>query len=372
MVEWKTLQDIAADETLSAAWRAGQAATSNLYAMYNSLEWFACHDPAQRERIAIAVRRDAADAGRLSFAAIAPRPVPLRFQFSRSREFALGVSAVELLGGELVGDQAHEAFAEIVAAVWQRYSGVGAIYLKSLSNESALWQSLAAHEWRIRDAAIYKPEGDRPFHYIALPPTHEEYMAGFGSKQRFTLKKKIRKINEAFPGKVEFRRITSPDDLGLLTTSARQVIANSWKAQELARAVPESIENEAFLRSVAERGMLRSHLLLVDGNPCAFIVGYLYNGIYHYADLAYDTNHADHSPGTVLLMMVIEDLIRQDQVRYVNFGITDAQYKRVFGNRHVEDAALLIVRPALSVSLRVGTHRAFRDAKVIAKRLLKK
>jgi hypothetical protein len=372
MVEWKTLQDITNDEAASALWNAAQSSTMNLYAMYNSLQWLSCHTDEERRQIAVAVRRDPTDSARVGFAAMSRRPVPLRFQFSRSREFSYSIRSLELLGSEFVGEQGYEALAEVVESVWLTHGDVDAIYLKSVSSESPLWQTLAACKWKIGNTAIYKPDAERPFHYVALPPTHEEYMASFGSKQRFTLKKKIRKINEAFPGAVELRRITDAADLEFLTDSARQVVAKSWKAQELARAVPESIENQRFLRAVADKGLLRSHVLLANGTACAFVVGYFYNGIYHYADLAYDTEYADHSPGTVLLLLMIEDLIRQDQAKFINFGITDAQYKRVFGNRHVEDAALLLLRPSLATGLRVGIHRGFRDAKAFAKRVLKK
>ncbi|MET0091540.1 MAG: hypothetical protein ABW068_16250, partial [Candidatus Thiodiazotropha sp.] len=51
--------------------------------------------------------------------------------------------------------------------------------------------------------------------------THQEYIDGFKSKQRISFKRKIKKINEAFPGKVEIHRIDYADDLDYLTLSAK-------------------------------------------------------------------------------------------------------------------------------------------------------
>ncbi|MFO1435805.1 MAG: GNAT family N-acetyltransferase [Gammaproteobacteria bacterium] len=371
MIVWKTVQDVVADQRYSAEWRARQLSTSNLYSMYHSLEWLECNVLTKGKTTIVAVHNDERNS-KLSFAAMLRYAVPLHFQSTRRRDYAMAIPALELLGSELVGGHDYDSFSAIVEATWKAHPDVDAIYLKSVSSESEFWRSLAEHRWMLGSAHIYKPYNTRPFHYVELPPTHEEYMAGFGSKQRFTLKKKVRKLSEAFPGKVEMRRISTTEGIEFLTDSVRQVIEKSWKAQELARAIPESIEKQDVLRCVAERGLLRSHVLIVDDKPCAFIVGYLYNGIYHYADLAYNADYADHSPGTVLLFLVIEDLIKEDHVRFINFGITDAQYKRVFGNRHVEDAALLILRPCLKNSLRLGLHRAFRDSKSFVKRLLKR
>jgi CelD/BcsL family acetyltransferase involved in cellulose biosynthesis len=215
------------------------------------------------------------------------------------------------------------------------------------------------------------PDGVRPFHFVNLPETYDEFMKGFKSKQRFTLKKKIRRITEAFPGRVEFRRVSDTRDLAFLNSSVHHVLSKSWKEElNAAQGTLNRINNEPFLKNIASRGLLRSHVLIIDNIPCAFILGYLYNGIYHYADLAYDADFAKYAPGIVLLLMVIEDLINSDQAKHINFGIKDAQYKRVFGNCHVQDAALLIVRPSLANALRIGLHRAYRNSKMLAKRLL--
>ena len=39
-----------------------------------------------------------------------------------------------------------------------------------------------------------------------------------------------------------------------------------------------------------------------------FVNGYQYRGFYHYADVAYNERFAKHSPGTVLLYLLIQDL----------------------------------------------------------------
>ncbi|MET0090262.1 MAG: GNAT family N-acetyltransferase, partial [Candidatus Thiodiazotropha sp.] len=222
---------------------------------------------------------------------------------------------------------------------------------------------LAANDWKLGEAPVYLPDSIRLFHYIELPKTHDEYLSGFRSKQRYTLKKKVRKLLEAFPGRVDVFELSDTNELPRLTENATRIINNSWKAQNLKQPLPSSIRDMNYLSNIAKKGLLKAHVLTIDGEPCAFIIGYLYKGIYHYADLAYDLRFGDYSPGIVLLYRVIETMIEQEKASFVNFGITDAQYKQVFGNRHQQDAGIMVLRPTLTNKFKIGLHRMFRDAK---------
>jgi CelD/BcsL family acetyltransferase involved in cellulose biosynthesis len=117
------------------------------------------------------------------------------------------------------------------------------------------------------------------------------------------------------------------------------------------------------LGRLAQAGMIRAFVLLAGGSPCAFIIGYLYRGVFHYADLAYRESHAAHSPGTVLLYLAIKELIEQDHPQYINFGVTDNQFKQVFADQHTEDAEVLILRPGTASWLLRTAHSSFQKAK---------
>ncbi|MEJ2619809.1 MAG: GNAT family N-acetyltransferase [Candidatus Thiodiazotropha sp.] len=363
-IQWNTLEDLL---SLHGG-NVDQVSATNLYAMYRAPEWLECLDGSLRKELNFACYQEGKIA---SISAFLPRNVPLKFQISRGKGLEFNIKTLELLGGEPIGQVTPEIIDLIVHAAWEQYPGYDAIYIKSLTTDSAFWGTLQANDWKVGDAFVYMPDGTRPFHYVALPNTYDEFMKSFKSKQRFTLRKKLRKINEAFPGKVGIQRIIENDDFEFLKKSLHQVLAKSWTADLLSKGKLKHLENDDFFKKVISRGMMRSHVLTVDQEPCAFVVGYFYNGIYHYSDLAYDEAFSKYAPGIVLLLLVIEDLIENDQAKYINFGITDAQYKRVFGNRHVEDASLLILRPTLLNTIRVGLHRVFIGSKRYLSRVLK-
>jgi hypothetical protein len=362
-IKWNTLED---PPTLHDG-KIDQVSSTNLYTMYRTPEWLECLDDSLRKELNFACYRE----GEISsITAFVPRNIPLKLQFSRDKGLEFTIKALELLGGEPVGKVDPEVIDKVVHAAWKKYPGYDAIYIKSLTTDSSLWNTFQANGWKVGDASVYMPDGKRPFHYAALPETYDEFMKGFKSKQRFTLRKKLRKISEAFPGKVQLRRISETDDFAFLKKSMLQVLVKSWKADLLSKGKLKHLDNDHFFEKVISRGMMRSHVLMVDQEPCAFVVGYFYNGIYHYSDLAYDEAYSKYAPGIVLLLLVIEDLIENERANYINFGITDAQYKRVFGNRHVEDASLLILRPTIPNLIRIGLHRAYRGSKHYLNRVL--
>jgi hypothetical protein len=56
---------------------------------------------------------------------------------------------------------------------------------------------------------------------------------------------------------------------------------------------------------------------------------------------------------------LIRDLLDHRPPRLLNFGIGDAPYKREFGNVHVEDASVLLLRKTLRTGILRRTHAAF-------------
>jgi hypothetical protein len=361
MISWKTLPNIVDSHNHSTIWQASAAIDSNFYAMHNTIDWLSCLDNQSHDTILIAeyCNNDAT-----AFAAFKKRPVPLTFQLSRRLKLTLQLSAFELMGGNLVGEISYDSLQAITNSVWKNFPHIDVIYLHSVNVDSSIWEILQENNRKVDKAPVHMPDVERIFHYINSIKTHQEYINGFKSKQRISFKRKIKKINEAFPGKVELHRIDHIEDLDYLTVSAKKILKNSWKAQNLSQPIPESIKNEVFLRRATEKGFLRSYVLSLDDNPCAFAVGFLYNGIYHCTDTAYDINYAKHSPGTVLLYKAIEDIINSDQIKIIHFGITDAQYKRELCNCHTREASLMIMRPTLTNKFRIFLHRRYRDAKV--------
>ena len=344
-------------------WRDALDPVENLYAMYLSPEWLESGEPEEVQSCLLQCQ-EGPDGVKRIVSLLRPGRASLRFEISHMLRKSIAFDAVEILGSQIIGVRDPMGLKDVVADMWRAFPKASAVYLKSVRKDSTLWRALEESEWNVNGAVAYRQHGDRPFHYVRLPASFDEYMEEFPKKQRYNLKRQVRRMAEAFGEKLEVRRIASAEDIPFFVSSARAIVSKSWKARKLANPVPRSIEREALLRSVAEQDLLRSYVLLADGAPAAFIVGYQYRGVYHYADLAYDDSYSKYSPGAVLLLMVIEQLVGKEGTQSINFGITDAQFKHVFGNRHTEDAEILILRPGLKNRVLVAIHRIFQRAKL--------
>jgi len=217
---------------------------------------------------------------------------------------------------------------------------------------------------------VYLIEGIRPYHEIKLPGTFEEYLSKFSSRKRGNLKRRVKKLNECNNGNLKLVTIKSTDQITAFLDSAESIAENSWKLKPLGVRIKN---NEAFrdrLIDSAKRGLLRSYILLGE-KPLAFVLGYQFNDIYHYVEIAYDQVFAKYSPGTVLLYMIIEDLINDNSPKKVNFGIGDATFKKEFGNVHEKDASILLLRKKFKNRFLFTSHSLFRSGVILVKKIYK-
>jgi len=109
-------------------------------------------------------------------------------------------------------------------------------------------------------------------------------------------------------------------------------------------------EMRACLGLLARGGRLRAHLLYAAGEPRAFWVGTVHGHTFHSNFMGYDPGLSQYSPGMFLVMRVIEDLCSQEgqgRIREIDFGLGDAQYKRVLGDTQWGEASVYIYAPTL-------------------------
>ena len=360
-IETVPTDTLTADSSLTRNWNRKVASERNLYAMYQAPAWLHCLQtsgpPAQ-----LVVARDGAASEPECLAVVARENVPLRYRVAR-RQFAnANLRCVELLGGRTLGASDGAALERIVNGVFQQFRDVDGIYLKSVPDDAALWATLQANGWRVGAAHAYRPDGERAFHYAEFPASFEGYLGEFRKKQRYNLKRQVRLMAEANGNALVMDLIDRPGQIDGFLADIQAITANSWKA-DLEEPAPDLASQPDVLRAVAAAGLLRGYVLRAAGKPAAYALGYRFENIYHYANIAYDKDFATQSPGAVLLLMMIEDLIDKAQIKYMNFGITDANYKRVFGNRHIKDASVVILRPGLRGTWLRKTHSAFEGLK---------
>ena len=181
--------------------------------------------------------------------------------------------------------------------------------------------------------------------WLDLPASFEKYLASMASDTRYNLLRRRRKLEAEAGGRMELLRTTRPDQVPLFIEQADRVSAQSWQAAALGMAGHSNETERIRLTRIAEAGWLRSYVLQCGGVPVAFVLGYQYGDAYYHDETAYDQSWAKWGPGTVLNLMLIEDLFGENRPAVLDFGFGDNEYKRVFGSR-TGDACVAFISDA--------------------------
>jgi hypothetical protein len=195
---------------------------------------------------------------------------------------------------------------------------------------------------------------------VDLSGTFEQYLADrFNKKIRYNLKREVRLLEEAEPGRVATKVYTSPDQASDFLRNAERIARKTyqWKLGfSTIHATPLDIKRLEFL---ARQDKFRSYILFIRDLPAAYCLGTIRWGEFSYDVVGYDPQFSKMNPGKVLLYNILDDLHRSRIVDRVNFGKGITDYKRLFAtsNRQTLDANLYAKRPYPQM-LRVMTNAA--------------
>lgn len=234
---------------------------------------------------------------------------------------------------------------------------VDCVYMDTVPMEDPFLKS-ATQPWR-KHYLVYAPGGPRPWHLLQIPASSEAYLSRMSSKARADLKKG-KKLATSVGGKLEVTRIDSEHQVGDFLADAVRVSQNSWQYDILGDRMTDSEEERAWSKSLARAGLLRSYLLKCGDRACAFVVGHQFKGVFHHVEIGYDREFSKYSPGTVLLLMLIQDLCDYAPPTLLNFGMGDADYKRRFGSMQREDTSILVFRKSPKNYLLIRSHALLR------------
>src|SRR5712691_9605627 len=230
-----------------------------------------------------------------------------------------------LAGNRLLGSPQDELQRRMLAAcaTFAREQHATYLLIEDLERDDPLFtaaESLASDGFR-----LYSPSGWQERLKIELPPQPADYWKKFSSKTRNTFQRKQKKI-----GAARLVRISEPGQVAEFLEAAHDISQRTWQTQKLGLRIRNDATETRRFTFLATRQALRAYLLLVNDRPIAFLIGTQFQGHFSYEEVGYDRDFADHSPGLVLLLHVLEDLLKDNPPRVFDFGGGDADYKRLF------------------------------------------
>jgi Acetyltransferase (GNAT) domain len=179
---------------------------------------------------------------------------------------------------------------------------------------------------------------------IVLPASPEEFHARLSRKVRKNQKWEAKKLMQEFGGSVEVQCLRRPSDLERLIDDVEEIAKKTYQ-RGLGVGFVADDDMRRRLHLDAQDGRLRAFLLCLAGKPCAFWLGTVYQKTFHSGYLGFDPAYKSFSPGMFLTMRVIEDFCSHKDsapIEEIDFGLGDAQYKEILGNRSWQDATVYI------------------------------
>lgn len=232
---------------------------------------------------------------------------------------------------------------------------------------------VSAARIRLRGGRIrYIPRRYKRFFVSLTGRTFADYLAGFSSKSRSTLKRKLKRFAQRSGGRVDFRTYRSPAEMEDFYRHARDISRHTYQEVMFDMGLPDDAAFREEMRAAAGQDRVRAFLVFVDDRPAAYLYCPCADGVVEYRFLGYLQEFRQLSPGTVLLLLALESLFEDPQARVFDFteGSKEGGHKEYFADGWRQCADVYFLRPSLPNALLVLCHTACDYASGYAGRLL--
>jgi len=180
--------------------------------------------------------------------------------------------------------------------------------------------------------------GEERSPFIPFQDTWEQHFASLPKKLRSTMRNGEKRLREK--GDLTYLECRSPEEVAQFNAAVDSIERDSWKA-EAGTSIASNSVHHAFHQNLALRaaaaGRFSGHLLLLNGEPIAYIMGLLHNGVFLDLKESYRVSFREMSPGHVLKYFAFARLYEQGTRLYDFMGKceeyklkwTDRTYSRV-------------------------------------------
>lgn len=201
-----------------------------------------------------------------------------------------------------------------------------------------------------------------PNHYeralIEKRGSWDDYLKKFDGKERNNLRRKMRRYVEA-AGDACFRVFTGPEDVVEFHEAALAIAAQTYQARLFGNTISDSPQFRADLIERAKTNRQLGALLYFEGKPIAFW-WFTRTGSTLVAEYTgYDAAYKQQTPGTVLLLLMLEHFFQNPAYQRFDFGEGEIFYKQHYATATQLCAEVFYLRPSVrTLELLIADHAA--------------
>lgn len=234
-----------------------------------------------------------------------------------------------------------------------------------LANAVLSWETLRRGDARVSHS-LYDS-----FRVATTGTFHAYLESHFTAKGRYNLRRTLRRFETEFT-QVNARRFNTVASVDEFLRDAETVSRRSYQWSRGLPAITATPCAAARLRYLAGRGVWRSYILYAGNEPCAYCSGMLYRDVYDYDVVGYDERYAAFSPGTVLLLAILEELCDSQAAKEIDFGAGPGAYKHHFATHRAQVMYANVYPPGLYAWMLKGAQSSSAGLVAFAKALLRR
>jgi CelD/BcsL family acetyltransferase involved in cellulose biosynthesis len=254
-------------------------------------------------------------------------------------------------------------FTELGAALTRAEADV--LLLPSIRRDLPVHEAAAT-----RDARLPCEQTEaRPHRRLRLPPSLDDVLNSKSSKTREGVTRYRKRLLKAHGDRLSIATLRGVEDADRVFRDLAAVASKTYQ-HGLGVAFAATEEQRALTLLGLERGWFRAYVLYLDAVPIAFWPGYVYASTFFIGTPGYDPAYAEHRVGQYLMMEMIDDLCRDGEVAYLDYGFGDAEYKRRFSDETWEEVDALLYAPTVRNRRIRVTRQAVSASVRTAKRML--
>jgi hypothetical protein len=250
------------------------------------------------------------------------------FTIGKRLLFSFPVRQTVLFGSSILGQLDQATIAEFIRIIIDEFD-FDLMSFGEIISDSPLHNAIVNFN---RGMIVTRPSRKHSFRWlIKLPATFDEYLISLGSVTRNSVVRKLKKFQRDF--QFDFRVVHLPEQIDKFLLEGEAISRTTYQwgiGQRLYNDEP----TRKHYTQLAKNGQLRCYMLYINGQPSAFLRGELADNLYYYETPGFDPKFQNASPGIVLLMWAIRDLIENTPCEIFDFGSggSDNDYKSHFGN----------------------------------------
>lgn len=221
---------------------------------------------------------------------------------------------------------------------------VDAICLDAVRPETVLWSYLQESPLVQKYFRFYSPMGPLPHRLIRITGLFSDYLRRFSPKTRKNRLREIKILREL--GNVKLTRVVEGAGIDSFLKAAYGISRKTHQYKRFGWSVaardPRLVKNE--MQRLAQHGWLRSYLLTCGNVPCSFILGQQTGSRFRPVAAGVDPAWRNYSVGTVLLLLVLEDLFKENPPEFYDLGVSTKQKDYLATDSYLEASVWLFRR----------------------------